>query len=653
MESGLISLSKLFTERLFRIPDYQRGYSWKTKQLKEFWSDLEQLEDGRHHYLGVLTLEAIPEKTYTRWADDLWLIKNKSFIPFHVVDGQQRLTTIVILLQCIIEKIKADTKLNYSTRDEIQSKFVYIHKEGTEGSFLFGYEKDNPSYECLKTRILQKSSSRYSTGESTIYTKNLVRAKEFFAETLAKLGATELEGLFFKITQQLLFNVFNIEKDVDVHVAFETMNNRGLTLSNLELLKNRLIYLTTRLGEPSSNVETLRRTINDSWKTVYYYLGKNSEVSLNDDYFLQVHYLLYFSSKLIEEHGQALEHSLLYVENVYKAELLEKQFTLRRLSVPNKENRLTSTALYHYAMDLKRVVELYYYINFPAQSHFASEEKLWLARLNRLTSGRYAREILVLLVLLSAVDHSTGSSLSTLELFENYFFLTSMLPYRYRKKTLALQMSVEVVHCAARKISLQKVVDKTQAQLDAFRRDPSHAEALLEGLSERGYYDWQDLKYFMYEYECHLKTKSRRKSDKITWTTFIQDGDDDHTSIEHILPQTPSDPYWKERLKGYTPSQIKKITNSLGNLVATSGPRNSSLRNRPFPDKARSGDRKTVYAFGSYSEIEVSQSEHWGPMEILERGMRLIDFMSQRWGVKFTSEQAKKKYLGLEFIKTN
>lgn len=55
MQTELISLSKAFTENLFRIPDYQRGYSWGEKQLKEFWSDLDQLEEGKNHYTGVLT----------------------------------------------------------------------------------------------------------------------------------------------------------------------------------------------------------------------------------------------------------------------------------------------------------------------------------------------------------------------------------------------------------------------------------------------------------------------------------------------------------------------------------------------------------------------------------------------------------------------
>ena len=75
------------------------------------------------------------------------------------------------------------------------------------------------------------------------------KAKDFFAnilqETYEQYGICEIEKLFIKLTQRLKFNIYNIDDDFNVFIAFETMNNRGKRLSNLELLKNRLIYLTT------------------------------------------------------------------------------------------------------------------------------------------------------------------------------------------------------------------------------------------------------------------------------------------------------------------------------------------------------------------------------------------------------------------------
>jgi uncharacterized protein with ParB-like and HNH nuclease domain len=69
----------------------------------------------------------------------------------------------------------------------------------------------------------------------------LAQAKQFFIERVTALSRSDLEILYRKITQSLLFNIFTIAEDVDVCVAFETMNNRGKPLSYLELLKNRLI----------------------------------------------------------------------------------------------------------------------------------------------------------------------------------------------------------------------------------------------------------------------------------------------------------------------------------------------------------------------------------------------------------------------------
>ena len=160
---------------------------------------------------------------------------------------------------------------------------------------------------------------------------------------------------------------------------------------------------------------------------------------------------------------------------------------------------------------------------------------------------------------------------------------------------------------------------------------PNFGENILQGMAESGYYEWQDVKYFMFEYECHLKEKAKRKSDKIEWDAFI-DGEfnEDHDSIEHVLPQTASNEFWKSRFSKFNKSQQKRLTNSLGNLVATSKPRNSSLQNKSFPEKVGSKETKTGYRFGSYSEIEIAAFEDWNAESILNRGLTLLDFLEQR-----------------------
>ena len=93
----LTNLDTIFKKKLFRIPDYQRGFAWQLRQLTDFWEDITTLEKGKNHYTGVLSLEEVPEEKWNTWEQDKWTIENKGYTPYFLVDGQQRLTTCVIL----------------------------------------------------------------------------------------------------------------------------------------------------------------------------------------------------------------------------------------------------------------------------------------------------------------------------------------------------------------------------------------------------------------------------------------------------------------------------------------------------------------------------------------------------------------------------
>jgi uncharacterized protein with ParB-like and HNH nuclease domain len=273
-ENQLKSLMELFQNRLFRIPDYQRGYSWESQHLLAFWEDLTNLQIDKVHYTGVLTLELVKPGIYNHWEEEGWIL-SRGYKPYFIVDGQQRLTTTIILLQALLETIPEDSLLNFYSKEDIRNMYIcQVAANGIKKAYVFGYEKDNPSYEFLKTKIFCDQSSS-SQDIETSYTKNLISAKQFFKTRIEKMSFSQKEVLFKKVTLQLQFNVFEIDNQIDVFIAFETMNNRGKPLSNLELLKNRLIYLSTLLDEDEDSKNILRKDINESWKTIYEYLGKN------------------------------------------------------------------------------------------------------------------------------------------------------------------------------------------------------------------------------------------------------------------------------------------------------------------------------------------------------------------------------------------
>ena len=651
MDSQLLTLSKIFTERLFRIPDYQRGYAWTEKQLKDFWNDIIQLEPNRNHYTGVLTLENVPDDAFRQWDDDYWIIDAKNYQPFFVVDGQQRLTTIIVLIQVILEFLAADEKLNYTAKIDIQRKFIFDSKDdGISRSYIFGYEKDNPSYEFLKTKVFCEISSS-AMSEETSYTQNLAKTKVFFTERLANFSHDDLEALYRKVTQHLLFNIFTISEDVDVCVAFETMNNRGKPLSYLELLKNRLIYLSLKFNAQDFERNKLRRAINDCWKTIYHNLGRNKEAPLDDDKFLQTHYIIYFGKAIVDESqaDEPIRYRRLYRSD-YASDLLEKRFIPKNVSIDAPDDvRINLTDVYQYVSSLQEAVNTWYKMFNPFTSDFSKETQIWLDKLNRL--GMDSFQALVLVFLLR--ENTESKRVTFLQTVERYLFVIS-LGGRYYTFPYHLEVDPKILHLAIEltsgKITSDKVIRSLTESTANIIKQTNFMRDVMQKFRNDGYYDWPEIRYFLFEYNLDLQNRSKTDRPKIFWPEFAEQKRD-FISVEHIYPKQARHPYWTERFDGLNQKQKTTLRNSVGNLLPLSKGKNSSLSNKPFPEKVDGkGEQAIGYRFGCYAENEVSKVKDWNPKEILKRGLTLLTFMERRWGLEIGDETHKINMLGLDFL---
>lgn len=659
MKTELLTVSKIFTESLYRIPDYQRGYAWGQDQLADFWLDLEQLDGEAKHYTGVLTLEEVPERTWQEWDKDSWIIKSRRFKPYFVVDGQQRLTTVVILLTAILE-LDRPAHLNFTSREDVRRKYIYDSKpEDAARSYIFGYAKDNPSYEFLKTRIFCEPSEVHAPAEQTIYTKNLQCAKDFFKNHIENLKDSEVERLFTKVTQQLVFNAYEISSEIDVFVTFETMNNRGKLLSTLELLKNRLIYLSSKLPAPEGREKTLRKTINDAWKSAYHYLGKNDRRPLNDDVFLKTHLSHYYLTSLSkvpdhddENRDRAKRRYETIIEN-FSRFLLNDLFTPKRLGGKHGKKDdlpvLSREFLHEFSQDMKTSVELYYKLSTPSESGLPEHEKIWLERTNRLLG--YSPSSLLMAVYRR--EPKSEKRIAFLEHFERYNFLLSLgmrTPYLLSRRFWVPDYFIKYT---SGHLSTDELVSQLANLITELLKETPLAESLHDWVKGgAGYYGWRTIKYFLFEYECALLAESKSGREKIEWKEFAQENFEiDYETIEHIYPQKARDKYWTDRFSQYTPTQKRFLRNSLGNLLPLARPRNSSLGNKPFPDKLGDERSRAGYRYGSYSENEVALSPEWTSKEILERGVKLLEFLEKRWKLPIGDSTKKIKALGLGFIK--
>lgn len=697
----LESLQNIFKDRIFKIPDYQRGYAWTKRQLKDFWEDVVNLPPDRFHYTGLLSLKKLERQNWSAWNDEKWLIEDRGYKPFHVVDGQQRLTTFVIFIQAIsellrelpenLEKKEEEIYLGSFSLKAIKESYLVIEKppQFIIKTYKFGYETDNPSFKFLKHRVFLEPNS--GSIQETFYTLNLENSKKFFKENLAEFyngyGLTEVELLFKKLTQNLMFNVYEISDDFDVFVAFETMNNRGKKLSNLELLKNRLIYLTTLYEEDELKPDertSLRERINDAWKEVYYQLGRNKRYPLNDDDFLIAHWIMYFqyTREKGDDYIRFLLEQKFTPQNIYaktevrvtsiqEFEEIKEDDEIDQEDVEMNGNgeektvlrsKLTPKEIEDYVNSLKSAAVHWYNTHHPVNNPDLPEiERLWIDRLNRI-GIIYFRPLVTVSYLSKKIN--SDDRVRLFQAIERFIFVTFRL-----SRAFSTFRNSEFYRAARQlrnnELSIDTIIKRLNERMDycfysaeeskEIYFDYTYFQKFIEKKfkSGGGFYNWNGLRYFLYEYE--MEKVRQRGSQKIDWKLFVK-GEKDKVSIEHIYPQTPNNKCWKESFKDYKKQERHYFQGTLGNLLPLSQSINSSLQNDCFFDKKtpKYNDRKEKirqgYSDGSHSEIEVSNYPNWNADTILERSIKLLKFMEKRWNLKFEDEISMAELLFLDFL---
>lgn len=684
------SLDSLFKEKIFRIPDYQRGYAWQVTQLKDFWEDLINLSDDRAHYTGVLTLNEVDKRAINADDKEFWLVDDHSYRLYHIVDGQQRLTTFIIFLQAFVEFIMGLPDNQDKPAEEVYitdslnvtailEKYLYKVKPTGDQyrTYKFGYTEDNPSYEYLRYRILNEEGA--GSIDETFYTLNLKNAKIYFAEQFAALheqaGLDGLRDVYKKLTRSFMFNEYVIRDAFDVFVAFETMNNRGKKLSDLELLKNRLIYLTTLYSDAEldeADRRSTRERINETWKEVYYQLGRNEKYPLSDDEFLRAHWIMYF--KYSRQTGRDYARFLLderfsprrihkKVEALVELEQPEEQVSEDYLNEIDNENgdydetevvmvaALQPTEIKDYVDSLKTSSTHWFTTWFPGLiDNLSAEESQALDRLNRVGIGYFRPLVMATLKNVKKVKQR----LHLFDRIERFIFLV------FRMNNARANYGSSDFYNAARaldrgQITLAEIESKLASRLDymfnpdmTLKANEFYAYMDRKFTTGSGYFGWAGLRYFLYEYELSLLSESRQK--KVDWSDLLKTPKD-KISIEHIYPQTPTEPYWKRAFAQVSEEDCPRYTGALGNLLLLSMSINSSLQNDSFDDKKKvkldKNKRKirNGYSDGSHSEIEVSQSGAWGPAQIRERSLKLLDFLENRWDVKLGDNREKFLFL--------
>ena len=679
------SLFELFGNRFFRIPNYQRGYAWVEEQRKDLWEDIASLRDGMEHYAGTIVLRkldasAFPEDSFERAA-----LADSSIEAYDVVDGQQRLTTLVILVNELLRFLgQNDTIPMDGVQDgsvsiaQLKERFLFRGNH-LGGYYALDYAGESDESNHLRTVVFERGTG-WEEDRVTSYMRNLQNASQFFHENIDALngrgGREAVLDFLVRSIGRFRFNQINLSDDYNVGVAFETMNNRGLQLSNLELLKNRLLYLTELFSDgelPPPARRGLRQSIVDAWHTIYLQLGRDSRIVLNDDEFLKAHWSVYFM--FTKRRG-----------NDYADFLLRKQFVPDLLvggpnanvirgpadpheEIPNDDDddeeeddsaigvgglrNLTPTMIKDYVRDLGEFSGWWQKVHCPDRAGSGLQPQVVdaLTRLRHLGMG-YFKPLLASALKVGARHPEIVSAL--FEKVERYYFKAFHLG-----TARADSGKTEVLGVARRlyqgDISLQNLLhDELWNRLE--NRDfVGQFKGKIADLRRKGkgFYEWKGIRNFLFEYNSEL-ARNQQREPSLVWEDFDKSFEG-KVSIEHILPQSPTAWYWRNQFRAFNPDEMKLLTGALGNLLPLSLHINIRLQNYPFELKkegipSQNGrDGFGGYRHGCAAEVEVAGSQDWSANEIYARSRLLMDFLRRRWNVEISDED-EREILGLEFV---
>ncbi len=593
-------LPHFFNNKVYTVPDYQRGYSWQSNNVTDLLEDISNaMQLDKPHYMGTISLHAQNDKIK---------VGVNNFINYHVVDGQQRFTTLILIISYLLKELTSRSE----TKDDVVEKVrAYLLNKD---SYIFRYEIDKVSDDYFRSVILELEKK--TSLDENLYTRNLLKAKKTIHDYFKNNNETEtLLSYLNAIEEKLVFNEFTLLDGTEIGVLFETMNNRGIGLSNLEIVKNRLLYLTSKVpvsDETESELKELSSLINKKWSHILKNLTLPNKV-LDENAFLSVHWIIY--------NGWSKD-------NQTKKEILEKKFTIKQML---KEPHKMAKEITRYIHSLAETSLIWRHINYPEEREAFTQIKSkeirfrlidTLSKLNRISNSTVRPLILSFYPLLETKPEFVLELSEIAEIFS--FRLFSMNKKRSDTGKNDLYRMCKEFHYNYNNIKNQKKALFYLAWYienhGDWKRFESEKEEMFTSSKKNGFYSWYGLGYFLYEFEENLRNS---QGIKVNYSFASQTA----KSVEHILPQTLNST-WKSKLGNLSKTEKKGLIHNLGNLLLISTEKNSQLQNDDYSIKRDS------YKIGSFSENKVAKEfSDWGKTEIEKRERALVKFLKKRWRI--------------------
>lgn len=242
----------------YNIPKFQRDYSWTNEQWDDLWQDIEAVRKGEEpaHYLGYLVLQTKDDKNY------------------RVIDGQQRMTTLSLLILAVIKVLEdfiekgIDPEKNKIRSQTFRNSYIgYLDPVSLVAVNKLSLNRNNDDFYRQKLVSLQNLPIR-GLNSSEKLMKNCFNW--FYNQIRRQFSTGEsIASYLDEIIDKLFFTVITVNDELNAFRVFETLNARGVQLSSADLLKNYLFSVVDAQGSHSSEINE----IESLWSNVIAKLG--------------------------------------------------------------------------------------------------------------------------------------------------------------------------------------------------------------------------------------------------------------------------------------------------------------------------------------------------------------------------------------------
>ena len=563
LQAGETTLNKLLnTSRQFIVPIFQRNYSWQKSQYEQLWFDIlraSKFKEKQNHFIGSIVY--IDMGTPAGRPQQLLLI-----------DGQQRLTTISILL-CAIK--------DYVQKFNLETKLINLVK--IKNQFLYNSDEiDEDRYKLLLN--VQDKETYIKLIDNTIFTvnkpaTNIIKCYEFFYERIEDFIKQhgQIDEIYAGIFKLSLVSI-SLDKDSDnPQMIFESMNSTGKDLSQTDLLRNYLLMDLTP--------EKQTRLYKTYWKPMEELFGE--DIYKNDvnkfDYFIRDFLTLKSDTGYICKINNVYENFKRYYldNNCEKFAVLKDLFTY---------------AKYYACIDLLQEnddeLKLYWQEFKKLDSHVVYPFLLKLY-------DDYSRQILIK------------------EDFKK--ILQVVISYLWRRAiceipTNSLSKIFATLYQAVDKDDYVNSVIKAFVFKSTYKRFPSDYE-VREKLQTKDIYHFRLRKYLLEALENYYH------KEPIDLNTA-------NYTIEHIMPQNIEHNLLWQQMLGEDWQEVHSLyLHTLGNLTITGY--NAEMSNKSFGEKVN-GESGFKHSHLKLNE-SIVQCDVWNKKAIQRRTNILTDIILKIW----------------------